>query len=120
MSIHVSVDSLVYSTTDESHVQVRVMIGDAQGGGWVVCWDADNIIQKGSDSVPVSIGVGKDIRNKVLQIIATVVDIRPETNRLSSTATISGGVGGPKTLVHTHDDGAEGDSAIFTTMVQFQ
>jgi hypothetical protein len=119
MSVHASANSLLYSVTDDSHVTVQVIIGDAQGGGWVVAWDSAQVIKKGSEAEPVTVGQGKDIRAKTLQIVATAVDVRPESNRLSSTITISGGPEGTKTLVHQYGDGGAGDTAIFTTMVKF-
>jgi hypothetical protein len=65
------------------------------------------------------VGQGKDIRARTLQIVATALDIRQETNRLSSVITISGGPDGTKTLTHQYGDGGTGDTAIFTTMVKF-
>src|SRR5215510_3878546 len=105
MSVHASANSLLYKVNDDSQVTVHVVIGDAQGGGWVIAWDSAQVIRKGSAAEVVTVGQGKDIRAKTLQIVATAIDIRQETNRLSSTITISGGPEGEKTLVHQYGDG---------------
>lgn len=119
MSVHASADSLLYNVKDDSEVTVHVVIGEAQGGGWVVAWDSAQVIMKGSAAEVVTVGQGKDIRAKTLQIVATAIDIRLETNRLSSVITISGGPEGTKTMTHQYGDGGTGDTAIFTTMVRF-
>src|SRR5262249_40361706 len=119
MSVHASADALLYNVKDDSQVTVHVVIGEAQGGGWVVAWDSAQVVKKGSAAEVVTVGQGKDIRAKTLQIVATAIDIRQETNRLSSVITISGGSEGTKTLVHQYGDGIAGDTAIFTTMVKF-
>jgi hypothetical protein len=105
---------------NDSNVTLHVVIGEAQGGGWVIAWDDQHIVAKGSDPQTIDIGKGKDIANRTIQVVATAIDVRPQTNRLSSTLTISGGADGDKQLVSRWDDGNDGDIAIFTTMVGFQ
>jgi len=120
MSIHTPTPKwLSYRVGAESDVSVRVAIGDAQLGGWAIGFGTDNV-QKGSEADPVPVGVGKDIKGRILQIIATAVDVRPETNRLSATVTVSGGPDGDIKLPHSFADGGNGDSAIFTTLVGFE
>jgi hypothetical protein len=97
-----------------------VLIGDAQGGGWVIAWDSDHVVAKGDGPQAVDIGRGSDVAGRTLQVVATAIDIRPETNRLSSTLTIDGGADGAKQLVSRWDDGSAGDVAVFTTMIGFQ
>lgn len=119
MSIHVPrPQSVSYPVNDDSKIIVQITIGDAQGGGWSIDLD-DAKIQKGSDSAPVPIGDGKAIRGKELQVAVSVLDIRPETNRLSATVVIDGGTQGKQTLPQRYDDGDDGDLAIFTTLVDF-
>ena len=119
MSLRVKVDSLTYPVADDSEVSVRIVIGDAQAGGWIVAWDKDHVVAKGEDPDLISIGKGKDVRNRTLQIRATAVDVRADTNRLSSTLTVDGGTEGAKKLVHRYDDGDAGDAALFATAVRF-
>lgn len=120
MSIHVKASSEIYEVDPDSNVTVRVTIGDAQAGGWLVAWDDENVVAKGSDPATVSIGRGKDLKNRTLQVAATAIDVRPETNRLSSTLVINGGSQGQKQLLSRWDEGDDGDVAIFTTMIGFR
>jgi hypothetical protein len=119
VSIHVPrPQSVSYPVRDDSKVVVQITVGDAQGGGWSIDLD-DAKIQKGSGSAPVPIGDGKAIRGKELQVAVSVLDIRPETNRLSATVVIDGGTQGKQTVLQRYDDGDDGDLAIFTTLVDF-
>jgi hypothetical protein len=97
-----------------------VVIGDAQGGGWIIAWDDQHVVAKGSDPVVVNIGPGSELAGRVLQIITTAVDIRSQTNRLSCTVTLDGGVQGKQQVVSTWDDGSDGDAAIFATVIGFE
>lgn len=119
MSIHVVPDSCSYQIDDASVVTVRVTIGDAQGGGWVIAWDDKSIVAKGADPDLVTIGIGKDLRGRTLQVAATAVDIRMETNRLSSVLTLDGGIGGQQRFVGSWNGGTDGDVAVFATLVKF-
>lgn len=120
MSIHVIPDSQTYAVDDDVTVTVRATIGDAQGGGWVVAWDDQSIIAKGSEPDLVTLGAGKNIRGKTLQVVTTAVDIRPQTNRLSRVLALDGGSEGLKKFVGAKDDGNNGDIAVFATLVTFK
>jgi len=120
MSIHTPGPKwLDYKVAGKSDVTVRVSIGDGQLGGWAIGFGTDDI-KKGSDPDRVSIGAGKDIKGRILQVVATVVDVRPETNRLSATVTVSGGPDGDVRVPHSFDEGENGDTAILTTLVGFE
>jgi hypothetical protein len=119
MSIHLISTTATYRVDDSSEVTLQITIGEAQGGGWVVAWDADTIVAKGSGTDPVRVGAGRDVKGRVLQVVVTAVDIRPETNRLSRTLALGGGVDGARQLVDRWDDGSDGDAAVFTTMIGF-
>ena len=119
MGIHVVTKSTRYRAGTAA-IRVRVVIGDAQAGGWIVAWDDQHIVAKGSDPQDVAVGGGQEIAGRILQVTATAVDVRSETNRLSSTLTISGGVDGDQQIVSTFDDGGDGDSAVFSTMIGFE
>jgi hypothetical protein len=110
--------SLDYAVADDSKVTVRVVVGDAQGGGWHI--DLDDVsLGKGGEPVEVPIGDGKAIRGKELQIVVSAVDIQPATNRLSATVTLDGGKNGKKSVEQRYDEGSDGDLAIFTTLIDF-
>ena len=120
MSIHNPIPKWVtYKVNSNSNVKVRVLIGDAQQGGWAVGFGTDDI-KKGTDPDAISVGTGKEVKGRTLQVVATVVDVRPETNRLSTTVIISGGPGGDLKVPQSYDDGANGDCAILTTLVDFE
>jgi hypothetical protein len=119
MSIHIVPTTETYQVRDDSVVTVRITIGEAQGGGWIVAWDAQHVIAKGADPDVVRIGTGSELRGRKLKVITTAVDIRPETNRLSRTLALDGGDGGKRQVVDRWDDGADGDAAVFTTEVRF-
>jgi hypothetical protein len=120
MSVHIVASAQKYNTKNDSNVTLRVLIGEAQGGGWVIAWDSDHVVAKGDTPQVIDIGRGSDVAGRTLQVVATAVDIRSETNRLSSTLTIDGGADGTKEFVSRFDDGSDGDVAIFTTMIGFQ
>jgi hypothetical protein len=120
MSIHNPIPKFVtYLVEPVSQLTAKVTIGDAQSGGWAIGFD-DTHVKKGSGEDPVPVGSGRDVKGKLLQIVVTVVDVRPETNHLSCTVTIAGGPSGPVEVEQAYDEGGDGDTAIFTTLVQFQ
>ena len=119
MSIHIISTTETYRVRDDAKVALRVAIGEAQGGGWMVAWDADTLIAKGSEPDPIDLGPGSELRGRVLQVAVTAVDIRSETNRLSRTLTLDGGADGRKQFLDRWDDGTDGDAAVFTTMIGF-
>jgi hypothetical protein len=120
VSIHNPMPKLInYRVAPKSKVTVRVTIGDAQQGGWAIGFGPADV-KKGSEPDPVPIGVGKAVKGRTLQVVATVVDVRPETNRLSATVTVSGGPDGDVKVPQSYDDGSAGDSALLTTLVGFE
>lgn len=120
MSVHIVTASRAYVVDKDSVVSVRVVIGEAQAGGWVIAWDSDHVIAKGKDERDVAIGPGSELRGRTLQVVATAVDVRPETNRLSSTLILTGGRDGEQRFVSRWDDGSDGDAAVFSTLVELQ
>lgn len=48
MSIHFVAKSISYRVDSDSLVVVQVTIGDEQDGGWVIAWDDQHVIAKGS------------------------------------------------------------------------
>lgn len=119
MSIHLVSTTATYRVADGSDVLLRITIGEGQGGGWIVAWDSGDIVAKGASPEPVHLGLGRQLRGRVLQVVATAVDIRPETNRLSRTLVLGGGPDGDREIVDRWDDGGDGDAAVFTTLIVF-
>jgi hypothetical protein len=120
MSVHVPTPKVLrYKVGAAPLITARVIIGDAQQGGWAMGFDPSSV-KKGSEPDPVPVGSAAEVKDRVLQIITTAVDVRPETNRLSATTTIAGGPDGQKSVVQMVDDGNDGDTAVFTTLVIFE
>jgi hypothetical protein len=109
----------VYKVDDTSKVTAKVTIGEGQRGGWSMGL-GDQPTKKGSDEKPVDLGTGQEVRGQFLQVDVTVVDVRIETNRLSSVVTIDGGPAGPIAIPQVIMDNADGDVALFSTVVMFQ
>lgn len=120
MSVHVVTTSTLYKVENDTRVTLRITIGDAQGGGWLVAWDSDHVIAKGSDPEVIELGLGKDLKSRDLQVNVTAVDIQPNTNRLSRILTLEGGSAGSKQLLDEWDDGNDGDAALFSTVIGFE
>jgi hypothetical protein len=119
VSIHNPIPKFIsYKVEPASAIEVTVAIGDGQTGGWAIGFGAGDV-QKGSGNAPVRIGAGGAIKGRTLQVVATVVDVRPETNRLSAIVTVSGGPAAAVTVVQSYDAGSDGDVAILTTLVDF-
>jgi len=120
VSIHNPVPEFItYKVSPTSKVTAKVIIGDAQLGGWSISLGG-TLLAKGADETPVEVATGAQLAGKILQVVVTVVDIQQETNRLSATVTISGGTAGDVPVTQTYDQGADGDTAILTTLVLFQ
>jgi hypothetical protein len=120
VSIHNPIPTFkTYKVEPDSKITVSVLIGDAQMGGWAMGFDPDGA-KKGSDSTPVAIGTGVEVKGRILQVVVTAVDVNPLTNRLSAVVTVSGGPGGPLTVTQSYDGGATGDTALLTTLVDFE
>ena len=120
MSIHNPIPMFVtYKVEPNSKIAVSASIGDAQMGGWAMGFDPQTA-KKGSDATPVSMGTGAEVKGRILQVVVTAVDVNPLTNRLSAVVTVSGGPGGPLTVTQSYDDGATGDTALLTTLVEFE
>jgi hypothetical protein len=120
MSIHIIPTTATYRVRDGEEVTLRITVGEAQAGAWVIAWSSDDIIAQGNNPDVVELGVGRDLRGRMLQVVVTVERIRPETSRFSRTLIIGGGVDGKKQLVDHWDQGTSDDAAVFTTMIGFQ
>ena len=95
-------------------VRVKVVIGNGQAGGWAI--QVGPKLLKGDDAEDHPIGTGPQVRAaRVVQVSTVVRDIRPETDRLSATVTLSANGSPPSTIAHARD-GAPGDAAEFTSI----
>lgn len=108
--------STQYPVRDDEAVSVRVTIGEGQAGGSAVFLGRD-LIGSGHE-VNVRVGQGVDLRGQTLVISSTVVDVRPETNRVSTLTELFGGIPTPQPIGQA-DVVGNGGAADFLTIVQF-
>ena len=97
-------------------ITARVTIGEGQRGGWAAFLD-DRLLQKGSGARVLGLGEAGALRGRRLLINSVVIDVRPETNRMSVTTQIKGG---RRELVARHKNvGDDGATANYVTVVLF-
>ena len=97
-------------------ITARVTIGEGQRGGWAAFLD-DKLLEKGSGPKVLGLGEAAALRGRQLLINSVVIDVRPETNRLSVTTRIKGG---RKELLARHKNvGDDGATANYVTVVLF-
>lgn len=84
-------DTNFYAVKEKTPIFFEVEIGDAQVGGTAMRLNGSPIVV--NPIGPTKIGSnGQDLRRSVLQVITTVRDINPATNRTSVTHKVSGGL----------------------------
>ena len=110
----------VYKVAPNSNVTAAVTIGNAQRGGWAMSVLAETFKGTDEDTAPEPLGTGGALSGQFLQVDITVVDIREETDRLSAVVAIDGGLAGRIEIPQEVRDTADGDVAVFTTVVMFQ
>lgn len=117
MANRTSTVSKRYRIADNEEVTVTIVIGAGQPGGWALALD-DKYVESGEgDEKTVELGKGKDVLFKELRIDFVIHDRRWEHDRLIATTIVTCG---EAILEITHDkDGDQGDSATYTTLVQF-
>lgn len=115
---HTELTTETYRVDDASNVTLQVTIGEAQPGTWEILWDADAVVARGTEPEIVSLGAGRELRGRTLQVVV-VADAESGTNRLSRTLILDGGPDGRTHLVARWDDGTRGDRAEFSTMIGF-
>jgi len=102
---------------DATSVAATVTIGDGQAGSWAIALGR-TVIAKGRQPKRVRIGIGSDLLGKSMTVSTNVRDLNPNTNRLSVTTTLQGGVT-EKECTHSRN-GRQGESALFTSIVFFR
>lgn len=108
--------SKLYRVKDDEEVEVVNAIGAGQPGGWAMSLDGE-LIAHSEDEEKKSLGMGADLLYRELRVEFVVHDRRWEHDRLTATTLITGG---EKKLEIIHDQkGEPGDSATYTTLVQF-
>lgn len=121
MGIHIVPTTATYRVHDGAKVTLRITIGEAQAGAWVVAWSSTDVVARGTEPDLVDLGLGRDLRARTLQVVVTAQRVRPETDRFSRTLALDGGTEGPREVLDRWEQGASGDdTVVFTTMIGFQ
>lgn len=116
MGNRTSTQSRLYRVKDDEEVEVTNAVGAGQPGGWAMSLDGQ-LIAHSDDEQTKSLGKGADLLFRELRVEFVVHDRRWEHDRLTVTTILSGG---EKKLEIIHDQkGEPGDSATYTTLVQF-
>src|SRR6266545_3012445 len=106
-----------YAVKAGGEVTMRVTIGNAQIGGWCATLGTKKLKGAGER---VTLGKADRLKGNVMQVVVTVKDVRPETNRLGHIIRLEGG---KKALECAQEipvkDLGDGDLAIFTSLVWF-
>jgi hypothetical protein len=105
-----------YEVGASRRITARVTIGEGQRGGWAAFLD-NKLLDKGSKSKALGLGEADRLRGRRLIVNSVVIDVRPETNRLSVTTTVKGGKK-PLRASHTNN-GDDGATANYVTVVIF-
>ena len=105
-----------YRVKDEDEIKVSNTVGAGQPGGWAMSLDGKFIAQSDGEG-SVSIGKGEDLLYLELRIEFVIQDRRWEHDRLIATTVVSGAE--DKLEIVHEQKGDPGDSATYTTLVQF-
>jgi hypothetical protein len=121
MGIHIVPTTETYRVDDGAKVTLRITIGEAQAGAWVVAWSSTDVVARGTEPEVVDLGFGRDLRGRVLQVVATAQRVRRETDRFSRTLVLDGGPEGPRQVLDRWEQGTSSDdTTVFNTMIGFQ
>jgi hypothetical protein len=115
MSVHLEFDTYDYPINAKSQITARATIGNAQSGGWRMTLEGVEV-GKGTKPQIVTLGAGQAVQGKTLQVVITCVDVNPNTNTTVATVAMGGGTGAGK-FEQDYDDGGDGDTTIFTFLV---
>lgn len=117
MAVFFKPGAFIYGVSDNKTLRARVTIGNAQTGAWKISL-SNQLVTKGKGSSNIEVGLGHKVRGKQLQVLVTVVDVNPSTNVTSARLVLSGGA--PSTFDLDFDEGGDGDTTVFTFLVDLQ
>ena len=107
-----------YRVVDDVEVKVTNMVGSGQPGGWAMSLDGE-FLDQGDDRKTVVVGKGADLLYRELRVEFVLHDRRWEHNRLTATSVLTGGENEEPLTISHEQAGEPGDSATYTTLVQF-
>jgi hypothetical protein len=96
-----------YSVLDMNDVTVTITVGSGQFGT-VGIRLAGTKVAAGEGRLHVNLGLGKDVRGKMLEILTVVQDVNPMTNRTEVTHVLTGGAAAatfPSEFIATRNGG---------------
>lgn len=99
-------------------VLARATIGNGQMGGWVMLLGATRVAG-GNEPVEVALGSGEELVGKHLEVSAVIVDVRPQTDRLSLLVEVWNEGGTERTRGTIAHEGDPGDSAAYSLFAAF-
>jgi hypothetical protein len=107
-----------YRVDDVASVVARAIIGDAQEGAWTMHLGS-RFLAGGTNADDVTVGPGRALAEGSgnLEVSAIVKDVRPETDHLTLTVTLTGGM--DTQHVQITNLGNPGDSASYSIFVRF-
>jgi hypothetical protein len=121
MGIHIVPTTETYRVHDGAKVTLRITIGEAQIGAWVVAWSSNNVVARGAEPELVDLGFGRDLRGRTLQVVVTAQRGGAGTDRFSRTLAFDGGAEGSREVLdHWEQGDSDDDTVVFTTMIGFQ
>jgi len=117
MGNRTSTISKMYRVGEDDEVKVTVVIGSGQPGGWALSIDGKLLASGEGEEMTVALGTGRELCLLELRIDYVLHDRRWEHDRLMATAIIQGGK--DKLCIVHEQSGEPGDSATYTTLIQF-
>lgn len=114
--VHQETKSRLVAVGLDDEVTVGLEFASAQPNAWTLALEGKPPVT-GHDGRVERLGKGRDLRGLILQVVAHMVDANPATNLLAHRVRVSRG-GGDETLAF-ENDGADGDSAVYTSVIFF-
>jgi hypothetical protein len=110
--------SVPYPVDDASEVSVDVLIGDGQIGGSSIFVGQQHVATGDQAMRGIRLGRGAELRGQVAVVSTTVVDVRPEHDRVSTLVELHGGFPDPMPVVQAAT-AKPSNTVNFLTVIRF-
>jgi hypothetical protein len=105
-----------YTVKSDVEITVTNVVGQEQPGSWSMTLDGE-VLASGSGQQTITVGIGGDLAFRELRVYFVIQEHSRQHQRLTATTIVTGG---EETIEITHEQqGETGDSATYTTLVQF-